>query len=277
MERWETVERFRERLKMVIANSGLSRSAFATKVGIDRSTLSQVLSDRNERLPRVDSLAAIASSCQVSVDWLIGLSETGGLSASVFSVERGARSPSDERLEVWRAEVVGYKIRYVPTTLPDLLRIDDVIEYEFRESPIATPAQRRTTTKQRLDYQRRPETDTEVCSPIATLEAFARGNGRWTGLSKTARRKQLKHMANLVEELYPTFRWFLFDGLLRYSVPLTIFGPKRAVIYAGQMFLVFNGADQVRMFTEHFDDLIRDAKVQPRDMATHLRDLVAFV
>ena len=47
-------------------------------------------------------------------------------------------------------------------------------------------------------------------------------------------------MIDLVEELYPSLRWFLFDGLMRYSVPLTIFGPRRAFQQAGR-----RGADFV--------------------------------
>ena len=33
----------------------------------------------------------------------------------------------------------------------------------------------------------------------------------------------------------PTFRWFLYDGLKRYSVPLTIFGPLRAPVFIGEI------------------------------------------
>ena len=40
----ETVEIFRERLDEVIRQSGLRRSAFARRIGIDRSTLTQVRS-----------------------------------------------------------------------------------------------------------------------------------------------------------------------------------------------------------------------------------------
>ena len=31
----------------------------------------------------------------------------------------------------WHREACGYKIRYVPTTLPDLLKTEAVAEYEF--------------------------------------------------------------------------------------------------------------------------------------------------
>jgi hypothetical protein len=69
----------------------------------------------------------------------------------------------------------------------------------------------------------------------------------------------------LLDELYPTLRWFFFDGLERYSVPLTIFGPQRAALYVGDMYLVFNSTEHIRVLTGHFDGLIRAATVQPHE------------
>lgn len=266
-------ERFRERLQEVITRSGQSRTAFAAEVGIDRSTLSQILSEKSDRLPRVETLAMIATAADVSLDWLVGLSEEGGFGTGVLTVERGAQSPSDERLTKWRAEAAGYKIRYVPSTLPDLMRTDAVIEYEFSRSPVASPEQRQQAREVRLDYERRPETDTEVCSPFQLIEDLASGAGIWSRLDGDARRYQLRHMADLCEELYPTFRWFFFDRLHRTSVPLTIFGPRRAVLYTGQVYLVFNTTRHIRLFTEHFDELIRHAVIQPPDVSAWLREL----
>ena len=74
-------------------------------------------------------------------------------------------------------------------------------------------------------------------------------------------------------ELYPTFRWFLYDGLLRYAAPMTIFGPKRAALYIGNMYLVLNGTEHVRALAGHFDDLIRSAVVQPSDVVIWLKRL----
>src|SRR5215475_8504904 len=100
MERQEAVGRFRERLSEVIARSGLSQAAFAAKVGMDRSTLSQLLSPKNDRLPRADSIVAIASAEHVSIDWLLGLSQEGAMGADILrqsvEIERDARSPADE-------------------------------------------------------------------------------------------------------------------------------------------------------------------------------------
>jgi hypothetical protein len=81
-------------------------------------------------------------------------------------------------------------------------------------------------------------------------------------------------MIVLLDELYPRFRWFLFDGLRRYSVPLTVFGPKRVAVYVGNMYLVFNSTEHIRVLTQHFDDLIRHAVMQPPEVIGWLEDLL---
>ena len=277
MERQDTVEKFRERLHEVIARSGGSRSAFAARVGIDRSTISQILSPTTNRLPRVETLAAIAASEHVSLDWLLGLSEEQAPVASdllpSLEIRPGGGSPSDERLAEWQRDAIGYKIRHVPATLPDVLKIDELIEFVYRKAAAASPEQRMETSQTGLEYQRRDETDTEVCSAISSIDIFARGLGQWKGLKKSVRKRQLMHMARLVDELYPTYRWFLFDPLERYSVPLTVFGSLRAVIYVGQAYLVFNTREHIRELVMHFDNLIRAAIVQPTEVVGVLQSL----
>jgi hypothetical protein len=271
MPRRDLLRVFRDRLTEAMSRSGLTQSALARRIGIDRSTLAQFLSPNNKRLPRADTLSALAAGQQVSVDWLLGLTEEGPLSAALLprliEFEAGGHAPADARLLRWFAEAVGYKVRYVPTTLPDLLKIDEVIRYEYRDQTAAVPRSQIAAASERLETQRLPESDLEVCSPRQGVESFARGEGVW--------RRQLVHMAELVGELYPTFRWFLYDGLLRYAAPMTIFGPKRAALYIGNMFLVLNGTEHVRALAGHFDDLIRSAVVQPSDVVIWLQGLSA--
>jgi transcriptional regulator with XRE-family HTH domain len=277
MDRQETVERFRQRLGELIDRSRLNQSAFARQVGIDRSTLSQILSGTTDRLPRVETLASIASTEQVSLDWLLGLTEEGPLSADLMpqslEISPAGGLPSDEQLEKWHEEAIGYKIRHVPTSLPDVLKSDEVIEYEYRRAATATPEARREMTQARRDYQRRPEADTEVCMPLQSLHDFSRGHGLWQDLEAATRKRQLAHMLTLTRELYPRFRWFLFDLRQRYSVPLTIFGPKRAAIYVGQMYFVLSSREHIRALSTHFDDLIRAAVVQPTEVGDVLTSL----
>ncbi len=278
MDRRQTVAAFRERLNEVIERSGLSRMAFAARAGLDRSTLSQLLSPSNQRLPRAETVAAIAAREQVSVDWLLGLSQEGQIGTDVMpqalEIESGAASPADARLARWHEEAVGYKIRYVPATLPDLLRTEEVIRYEYKEYGAATPKARIEQAEERLAYSRLPETDMEVCSSIQSIEDFARGHGIWSGLSAESRAAQLNAMTVLLDELYPTFRWFLFDGRRRYSVPLTIFGPKRVAVYVGNMYLVFISTEHIQVLTRHFDELIRAAVVQPPNVIQVLEGLL---
>lgn len=260
---------FRERLKLLLARSDLNQSAFAAAVGIDRSALSQLLSGASTRLPRAETLLAVAAAFEVSLDWLLGLSHDEGVTGEIReSLEIEEASGGFERtlLARWHAEAVGTKIRYVPAGLPDLLRTSALVDYE---AGIANrnPAAQAGETQYRIDYTRRPETDMEVCMPRHTLEIFARGLGVWQGFPASDRRKQLLHMAALLDDLYPAFRLFLYDGRMRYSIPYTIFGPYRAAIYVGDMYLVLNATATIRKLAAHFDQLIRAAEINAHEAA----------
>jgi len=269
MDKRDLSEIFRERLKLLVQRSDLNQSAFAAKVGIDRSALSQLLSGGSTRLPRAETLLNIAAEYQISLDWLLGISQDEGLTGEIresLEIEESTGGFNDTLLARWHTEAAGTKIRYVPAGIPDLLRSDALIDYEAG----ITNSSREThalETQYRIDYNRRPETDMEVCMPRHTLEIFAQGLGIWSGLPREVRVEQLAHMARLLDDLYPTFRLFLYDGRLRYSVPYTIFGPFRAAIYVGDMYLVLNATEPIRILTRHFDNLIRAAVVNAHESA----------
>lgn len=266
---------FRERLKTLLQRSGANQSAFAAAVGIDRSALSQLLSGASTRLPRAETLLNIASEHKVSLDWLLGLSQDEGLTGELReSLEIEEASGGFERTLIakWHAEAAGTKIRYVPAGIPDLLRTDALIEYEAGISNKSREAQQ-DETQYRIDYSRRPETDMEVCMPRHTLEIFARGLGIWDRFPPQARAEQLDHMARLLDDLYPSFRLYLYDGRMRYSIPYTIFGSLRAAIYVGDMYLVLNATQPVRTLTRHFDNLIRAADVNAHEAASFTASL----
>lgn len=277
MKRDETVSHFRDRLVELIDRSELSQTHFAAAVGIDRSTLSQLLSAGNARLPRIDSAVAIAQYCQVSLDWLLGLSRREVPPADIvketLEVERDMPSPLDERLMRWHQEAAGYKIRHVPTSFPDVLKTEAVIRHEYAEFATLTPQRRIEISQSRLRYLRQPDTDMEVCMPLQALAAFAHGEGIWQGLPAADRRAQLQSLRALCDELYPSFRWFLFDGRHMVSTPYTVFGPIRGAVYIGQMYFVFHLGEHVRALAQHFDSLIRAATVQPHEIGAYLRRL----
>jgi transcriptional regulator with XRE-family HTH domain len=266
-------------LKTLLQRFSGNQSAFAAAIGVDRSALSQMLSDSSTRLPRAETLLAIATEYKVSLDWLLGLSHDEVLTGEIresFEIEEGSGGFDETLLAQWHAEAGGTKVRYVPAGIPDLLRTDALVSYEADISNRSREAQQ-GETRFRIDYNRRPETDMEVCMPRHTLEIFARGLGVWTGVPAALRREQLVHMATLLDELYPTFRLFLYDGRMRYSVPYTIFGPYRVAVYVGDMYLVLNATAAVRTFTRHFDNLIRSAVVNPHEAAGFVSRMAGLV
>jgi transcriptional regulator with XRE-family HTH domain len=279
IDKRDIVQSFQARLRALIDQRGESLSGFSRRLGLDRSALSQFLDPGATRLPRAETLHAIAGAESVSVDWLLGLSQNENAItevARVTSIEQVVDAGSGEtRLAEWHLEAVGYKIRYVPATLPDLLRTPAVVAYEFRSEERRVIDAKADQIQSQLAYSRRPETDMEVVMPKQQLEAFAAGSGIWSGLPRGARQAQLDHMARLLDELYPTFRLFLHDGLRAFSAPFTVFGPKRAAIYLGDMYLVTHSVEHIRALTARFDHLIRLSETGPDRAAAFVGGLRA--
>lgn len=279
MDRRDTVEIFRTRLAESMDRAGVNRSGLAKRVGVDRSTLSQLLSPENERLPRADTVAAIAAALQVSLDWLLGLTQQEQLGAEILQrsihITEASRTAADRNIAEWHAEAAGYKIRYVPSHLPDQVKTREVAAYEHGAVETFERDSAIERSQDRLAYTRRPETDIEICMPRQALDDFAAGAGIWHDLAPEIRLAQLEQILTLHEELYPRMRIYLFDGRAVYSAPLTIFGPLRASLYLGQSFFVFNTTEHIRTLTRHFDQLIRDAVVQSHDLPRYVNELIA--
>ncbi len=277
MKLQERVTLFQQRLQQVIEASGLNRSAFSVSISVDRSTLSQLLAPDNVRLPRADTIASIAEVYQVSIDWLLGLTQQGSLEANIvpeqFEVDDYSTSIFEKNLE-WHREASGYKVRYIPTTLPDLLKTEAVAEHEFNRYGSGKVDQSVRDNHLRLLQQRDPGTELETCMPIQALETFVRGEGVWQGLSVSDRETQLRRMIELNDELYPGFRWYLFDGKQSYSSSFTIFGPMRATLFLGHLYVVVNSIEHIRKLIKRFEDLIRIAIIHPHEIHQTLMTLL---
>lgn len=265
-DRQEAAETFRERLRLVIDRSALTLSAFARSIHLDRSTLAQLLTGDHDRLPRAETLRAIATRWKVSADWLLGLTQQEALGADIFSevmeVTPSEPQPIDTRMYEWMMEAAGYKIRTVPSTFPDPLKTEDTIRFQYLTEPDVSLE----SAQVRLDYMRRPETEIEVCCAVQSVSALAQGIGAWDGLSRAQRIAQLGYMARLCDELYPSLRLFLYDERQIYSAPFSVFGQKRAAIFLGGLYFSFIAADQVKTLTRRFDTIVRHAAIQPPDV-----------
>ncbi len=259
---------FRERLALVIQRSRLRPPRSPARSGIDRSTLSQVLSPTHDRLLRAETLAVLSTRYGVSVDWLLGLTSQERPGADVVEqvrVEGQAGSPTDDRFLRWYAEAenAGYAIRTVPRSFPDFLKLADAIAFEYAGWPeIDTDASVRWA-EERLASMRSSDLSQEACLPLQGLQAFARGEAQWDRLPAALRREQLRVMSETCRALYPSLRVHLCDLRHTYSAPFTVFGPQRAILYTGGLFFVFTASKHVRLLNQRFDVLVRASVVQP--------------
>jgi hypothetical protein len=124
---------------------------------------------------------------------------------------------------------------------------------------------------------RESQSDYEIALPMHELAAFARGEGYYAGLPEDVRAQQLDHFADLSGQLYPRLRLYLFDARRLFSSPITVFGPLLAVLYLGRNYLAFRDRERVTSFTEHFDELIRQADVTARQIPEHVEKLKAEI
>jgi transcriptional regulator with XRE-family HTH domain len=258
---------------------GLSRSALARATGVDRSTIAQVLQDGAVRLPGGQLVAELAAALGVSADWLLGLTDRperpGDVLAAALTLTGAERSTADAQIMAWHAEARGYKIRHVPATLPDLLKTEALLRWEYALLPGVTADRAVDVAAGLLGWLDEAGSDYEIAVPIGELRAFAAGAGYYAGLSAEVRRAQLSHMAARCDALFPTLRLFLFDARQVFSAPVSIFGPMLGVIYIGRFHLAFRERERLRRLTEHFDWLVREAVVDARDIPAWLEDLAA--
>lgn len=271
---------FRTRLAEAMAARAMTQADLARQTGVDRSTISALLQP-GTRLPNAQLAADCARALGISADWLLGLSgrpePIADLLAASLSLTEAPRALIDERIFAWHQEAAGYKIRHVPATLPDMLKIRGVVEWEYTPQLGRTAEQAIGAFEDRLSWMRGAGSDYEIALPMHELTAFATGSGYYEGLSAELRLKQLQHLIRLCDQLYPSLRLCLFDARKLFSAPITVFGPQLAVIYLGRHYLAFRDSARVETITQHFDLLVREADVGARDMPDHLDRLAARV
>ncbi|MBT5296075.1 MAG: helix-turn-helix transcriptional regulator [Octadecabacter sp.] len=279
MNKRDRASLFRTRLRDAMATKQATQSGLARAIGVDRSTVSQLLGDGGARLPNAQVVAQCAAELGVSADWLLGLTDkpelAADLVAAAMEVTKAPRALVDKQIFAWHQEAAGYKIRHVPAGLPDMFKLPEVLQWEYSPSLGRSTDQAIGASEDRLRWMREARSDYEIALPMSDMSSFAAGSGYYEGLPADLRAAQLDHIATLHDDLYPTLRLHLFDARKLYSAPITVFGPLLAVIYLGQNYLAFRDTERVQMFTRHFDRLVREALITPRDLSKHIQYLKA--
>jgi len=90
------MEEFTNRLLEILENKNLSASQFAEKIGVQRSSVSHVLSKRNK--PSLDFIIKISKTFDdISLDWLINGDNT--LKSSETTNEKNSSTPISKEIK----------------------------------------------------------------------------------------------------------------------------------------------------------------------------------
>ena len=277
MKKQERALLFRQRLLSRMDSIGMSRSELARQCLVDRSTIAQLLNSDDVRLPNAHLAAECASVIQVSTDWLLGLTErsetSSGLLSTVCEIADAEHTPSDVKILGWHQEAAGYKIRYVPATFPDILKTEEVLKFEYAEFLDKSPKQASNAIEGTLEWLNAPGSDYEICVSTHMIDTLIHGVGYWKGLSLEARQEQISHLLMSCRDFYPSLRVYLCDNKRVYSSPITVFGHFLAVVYIGRYYMVFREVRQIQALTQHFDNLVREAEVDARSVATAIEKM----
>lgn len=247
----------------------MSQSGLAREVGVDRSTISQLLTGQGARLPNAQVVAECAAALGISADWLLGLTERperlADLLATSLTMTEAPRALIDETIFDWHQEAAGFKIRHVPATLPDMLKTREMLRWEYEPQLGRTADQAIGASEDRLALMARSGSDYEIALPLHEIESFVRAEGYYRGLPDDVRAAQIGRFHDLYRQLYPKLRIYTFDARRVFSAPVTIFGPLLAVLYLGRHYLAFRDTARVTGFSTHFDGLVREADHGARD------------
>lgn len=268
---------FRDRLALAMIKTAMSQARLARAVGVDRSTISQLLAENSTRLPNAQVAAECALALQVSADWLLGLTDRPEMGAELLAasltVTEAPRALVDAQIFNWHREAAGYKIRHVPASLPDMLKTEAMLRWEYDPHLGKSIEQAIGASRDRLEWMRAARSDYEIALPLHEVTSFAQASGYYEGLPRDLRAAQMDHLIALTGQLYPSLRLYLFDARRVFSAPVTVFGPLLAVVYLGRHYLAFRDSIRVDSLTQHFDWLVRESALGARDVTAHLQAL----
>jgi hypothetical protein len=208
----------------------------------------------------------------------LGLSDRPEPAAEVlsanFRMATAQRTPADEQIIAWHQEAAGHKIRHVPATLPDILKTEAVLEFEYAAFLDKTPEQARAR------HARDGPTGCAHRARITKSVSRSTSSARWRAAKATGRvsdadvrAAQIDFMAERCERLYPSLRLYFYDAKKIFSAPVSIFGRLLAAVYVGQFYLVYRDGRQIAALTEHFDALVRESEFEARNAGRIIREI----
>lgn len=282
MQKIQRAAIFQKRLRAALEGCGQSVNAFCRNHDLDRPTITQLLIAKDSRLPRGDTLAALADALNVSSDWLLGLSDDRRkgveLIFEALAVKQVQDTPVEAQWYAWMEEAQGTHIRYVLNEgVPEMLKTPDTQIFEFAPLIGLAAAKKIAESAERKKFVTFGHENYTACCSLQQLKLFALGQGLWEGMPAKHRRAQLEFMAERLAALYPNAQYYFFDELKILSHPFAVFGKKRAVIQCSGDYLVYNRETHIHYFINLFNRYIQHAAVHPHQAADYTRGLIKLV
>src|SRR6056297_1520749 len=192
---------FRTRLSDTIQDRGTNQSALARAVGVDRSTISQLLKGTDARLPNAQVVGECARALGVSADWLLGLTDrpetAADILANTMSMTEAPRALVDEQIFRWHKEAAGYKIRHVPAGLSDMLKTQEMLEWEYTPHLGRSTQQAIGASEDRMAWMRSAQSDYEIAMPLYEVYSMVRGEGYYADLPPDIRRAHIDRLIDV--------------------------------------------------------------------------------
>ena len=276
----KVAEIFRDRLKEALSKSKITAAELCRRSDTKQATFTQLINADEPRLPRSDTIAALAASLNVSTDWLLGLSHHPESGAEIVGryVEVGKSRVSGDTVNHWLSffeQAKDKKVRHIPDWLPFYFYTKDLLLYEFDYRGFTSEMADKVISMRETHLMQSRSFDLEVASIMQELEMFAKGEYYWKDLDKKVRREQLEKLVEFAS-MRPRIRWYLFDGCGRYAPPFTVFGSEKAAYTMGSCHFVFNTDEHIKILIDTFDEFVRDAAVESHETQGYIEDLLKY-
>jgi transcriptional regulator with XRE-family HTH domain len=200
-----------------MAEARTSRAALARGVGIDRSTVTQMLAADDVRMPGGHVVANMATALGVSCDWLLGLSDRperiSALIDTSLSISDAGRASGRRRSDLRLAR--GRRgLQDTPCARDPARRAEDrcVDGMGIPARQGEDPGQAIAAAHARLEWLRGSTSDYEIAVSLHEFESFVAGTGYYGGWIAIFGASSCAGSLEVYDALFPSLRLFLYDA-----------------------------------------------------------------
>lgn len=219
----EVKEHFRSRLLRQIEKQGISLSYLSDMSGVSRSVLSSYVND-SASLPNTVNLVRIAAALNVDPSYFLPANKNrfspDTLSAVIETSRALSHIPTVSHLLSAVKENQGQFMYYLPSTIPEQLKTDEVFRFEYRLLPdLGTDEY-----KKAIDASLKMELTGGILIDETIMLDLIGVRGRYEGLSPEAAEAQVQRLIEFSKHSFPNIQVKVVRFLDRQLSPTMLLG-----------------------------------------------------